>query len=417
MDPGVVSDWPGRCGICNMALVRRKRGEALALPDGVIARMQLSPYRIQLAGIQTTPATFQPLEREFESSGLVSRLADSASVAVEIPARQAPWVDVGRRAKIVCGDLPGREPMAGLVRSLDRRSTNGYEYFQTTITILAPPPDLRGGMIAIVKITIPVAALEPFHSMPSDPPRLSPGDARVVYLCADHPEKLAVATGTCSIDRKPLESRSLSDYERLRWWCPMHPRVTAERAGSVCQDCGGMALVPRLISFAPAGQVLTVPVSSVVDGGGRKVIFVESMPGMFDGVEVVLGPRCGDSYPVVRGLAPGQRVAFAGAFLLDAETRLNPSLAAAYFGAGRGQRVPPAVQNASETKFSGLSPQDRALAEQQKFCPVADKPLGTMGTPVRIVVDGQVVFLCCDGCEDAIRQEPAKFLSKLQHAH
>src|SRR5690348_7068404 len=33
MDPGVVSDWPGRCGVCNMALVRRKRGEAAMLPD------------------------------------------------------------------------------------------------------------------------------------------------------------------------------------------------------------------------------------------------------------------------------------------------------------------------------------------------------------------------------------------------
>src|SRR5271156_2314474 len=32
MDPGIVSDWPGRCGVCNMALVRRKRGEAVMLP-------------------------------------------------------------------------------------------------------------------------------------------------------------------------------------------------------------------------------------------------------------------------------------------------------------------------------------------------------------------------------------------------
>ena len=93
-----------------------------------------------------------------------------------------------------------------------------------------------------------------------------------------------------------------------------------------------------MISYRPAGQVLSVPQSAVVDAGARKVVFVESMPGMFDGVEVVLGPRCGDSYPVVRGLEPGQRVAVAGAFLLDAETRLNPSLAAGYFGAGRGER-------------------------------------------------------------------------------
>ena len=85
--------------------------------------------------------------------------------------------------------------------------------------------------------------------------------------------------------------------------------------------------------------MLAVPQSAVVDTGARKVVFVEGMPGMFDGVEVTLGPRCGDFYPVERGLEPGQRIATAGAFLLDAETRLNPSLAASYFGAARGDRA------------------------------------------------------------------------------
>ena len=53
MCPGVLSDWPGKCPVCNMNLVRRKKGEAVPLPDGVFVRMQLSPYRVQLAGIQT----------------------------------------------------------------------------------------------------------------------------------------------------------------------------------------------------------------------------------------------------------------------------------------------------------------------------------------------------------------------------
>ena len=70
MDPGVLSDWPGRCGVCNMALVRRKKGEAAMLPDGVVARMQLSPYRVQLAGIRTAAAEFRPLAREWSTSGL-----------------------------------------------------------------------------------------------------------------------------------------------------------------------------------------------------------------------------------------------------------------------------------------------------------------------------------------------------------
>src|SRR5262245_54012636 len=42
MCPGVVSDWPGKCSVCNMALVRRQKGEMVPLPNGVVARMQLS---------------------------------------------------------------------------------------------------------------------------------------------------------------------------------------------------------------------------------------------------------------------------------------------------------------------------------------------------------------------------------------
>ena len=113
----------------------------------------------------------------------------------------------------------------------------------------------------------------------------------------------------------------------------MHPAVTADHPGETCKECGGMILRPRVVSFQPAGKVLAVPDAAVVDTGLRTVVFVETMPGMFDGVEVVLGPRCGNAYPVVRGLEAGQNVVAAGAFLLDAETRLNPSLAASYFGA------------------------------------------------------------------------------------
>ena len=45
---------------------------------------------------------------------------------------------------------------------------------------------------------------------------------------------------------------------------------------------------------------------------------------------------------------------------------------------------------------------------------MTDKPLGSMGTPARVVVSGQVVFLCCDGCEGALKRDPAKYLAKLR---
>src|SRR5262249_29030698 len=149
--------------------------------------------------------------------------------------------------------------------------------------------------------------------------------------------------------------------------------------------------------------------SAVIDTGTRRVVYVESMPNTFDAVEVRLGRRCGDFYPVRSGVASGQRVATAGAVLLDAETRLNPSLAASYFGSG--PRTPTRARQATP----GASPasDDRELIARQKICPVGGGDLDAMGGPVKLVVDGRVVFVCCEGCEKPLREKPAFYLQKL----
>ena len=145
------------------------------------------------------------------------------------------------------------------------------------------------------------------------------------------------------------------------------------------------------IAGRATGRTLAIPAPAVIDTGDRKVVFVERMAGMFDGVEVTLGRRCGDHYPVLRGLAPGDRVVTAGAFLLDAETRLNPALAASYFGAG--------ARPARPTPGPPATADDETLIARQKVCPVTDESLGSMGRPVKVMVDGRPVFLCCKACE------------------
>ena len=55
-----------------------------------------------------------------------------------------------------------------------------------------------------------------------------------------------------------------------------------------------------------------------------------------------------------------------------------------------------------------------ALAKKQKTCPVSDELLGEHGKPVKISVKGQTVFLCCSGCEPAIKKDPDKYLAKLK---
>ncbi len=85
--------------------------------------------------------------------------------------------------------------------------------------------------------------------------------------------------------------------------------------------------------------------------------------------------------------------------MIDAETRLNPSLAVQYFGANRhhASSTSPALAELRIAKASGtLSPADQALIDKQRICPVTEAPLGSMGQPVFVMVDGNKIAICCE---------------------
>lgn len=48
-----------------------------------------------------------------------------------------------------------------------------------------------------------------------------------------------------------------------------------------------------------------------------------------------------------------------------------------------------------------------------KNCIVTDNELGSMGTPVTLVHEGQTVKFCCKPCVKKFKAEPQKYLSKL----
>ena len=68
-----------------------------------------------------------------------------------------------------------------------------------------------------------------------------------------------------------------------------------------------------------------------------------------------------------------------------------------------------------EAELAKLSPEDQKLARKQKVCPVSGDPLGSMGKPYKVTVEGRDVFLCCPGCESALKKNPKKYLAKLPH--
>src|SRR5206468_3535439 len=73
MHPTVVRDHPDKCPICGMPLSQRKKGANPdePLPAGVVSRVQLTPWRVALAGIETTAIGYQPLSREITTVGFV----------------------------------------------------------------------------------------------------------------------------------------------------------------------------------------------------------------------------------------------------------------------------------------------------------------------------------------------------------
>jgi hypothetical protein len=74
-----------------------------------------------------------------------------------------------------------------------------------------------------------------------------------------------------------------------------------------------------------------------------------------------------------------------------------------------------------EAALAELSKEDQALARAQKFCAVEQENLlGSMGAPFKLVVDGQPVFLCCEGCKDTALKHPQATLaavSKLKQSN
>ena len=81
-----------------------------------------------------------------------------------------------------------------------------------------------------------------------------------------------------------------------------------------------------------------------------------------------------------------------------------------------GKAVRPDEKEARiDAALAKLSVEDRKLAEEQRYCAVQSKNrLGSMGPPEKVLVKGQPVFICCEGCRDKALADPDKTLAKAQ---
>ncbi|WP_201750188.1 efflux RND transporter periplasmic adaptor subunit [Tautonia marina] len=147
-----------------------------------------------------------------------------------------------------------------------------------------------------------------------------------------------------------------------KWICRMHPGVVKDIAGD-CDVCGMPLVRTETLGYVSAAaaadesaEPLVVPASAVLKTGTRAVVYVERPNAdrpTYEGREIVLGPRAGDSYIVRAGLEEGERVVTQGNFKLDSALQIaakpsmmNPEGAMADAGSdGGGDQLalPPSV--------------------------------------------------------------------------
>ena len=190
---------------------------------------------------------------------------------------------------------------------------------------------LRPGMFASVTLKTPMAETPAFRSRIAA--RRPGGHAgHLASLTVEEQENCPVTSLKLGAMGDPVSA----EVEGRKVWtccgaCP--PKLKAQPAKYLAR------LAPP-----PRDEVLSVPESAVIDTGTRKVVYVEAEPGVFEGRVVVLGQRIGDRFPVLEGLALGEKVAAAGTFLIDAESRINPGTATAPADApARPAVAPPAT--------------------------------------------------------------------------
>jgi RND family efflux transporter MFP subunit len=96
--------------------------------------------------------------------------------------------------------------------------------------------------------------------------------------------------------------------------------VVANPDGAIRPGAFGTAV----FHLAPS-TALVVPRDAIVDGGNEQHVFVAMGGGRFEPRTVRTGARFDDRIEVLEGLREGERIASAGVFLLDSESRLRAS--------------------------------------------------------------------------------------------
>jgi membrane fusion protein, copper/silver efflux system len=292
--------------------------------------------RLRLWGL--TAEQIAEIERSGQVRDHVTFYSPIGGIVVEKEAREGLYVETGMRLFTVADltrvwvQLDGYESDLAWLRYAQEVVFQAEAYpgetFKGTIAFIDPMLD---PMTRTVKVRVNVAN----------------ADGRL------KPEMFvrAVVRATLAGDGKVLR-RDL----RGKWISPMHPEIVKDGPGA-CDVCGMPLVRAEDLGYAAPDETavvlpLVIPASAPLVTGKRAVVYV-ALPqkeGVYEGREVVLGPRAGDYFLVREGLQEGEQVVISGNFKIDSSLQIQgkPSMMAPEGGSapvGHQQGdAPPAIR-------------------------------------------------------------------------
>jgi Cu(I)/Ag(I) efflux system membrane fusion protein len=366
MHPGYRSDKPGIAPDCGMALapIYEDGGSpATAVARAVAGTVAISADRQALAGVQVRAveriASAEPLRlygrvapdetrsyrinigidgyiRELSPATTGSRVARDQWLATV----SAPDVRTAIQAYLVTLDIVDRSrrtgdsqvqldiAAAGVQQALDRLLTIGMspgQLEEIKRTRLVPPS---------IRVASPAEGFVVARQV-SVGQRVANGDE--LYRVADlsHVWVMAEAFGADAdgvapgtVVRISVPGRRASFAARVsRDVPPQFDRDSQSVTLRVEVDNPAAVLRPDMfvdVEIAtPPRPAIVVPADAIIDSGFTRTVFVERSAGVFERRDVETGRRAAGGVEIVKGLAAGERIVVAGAFVVDGERRLT----------------------------------------------------------------------------------------------
>lgn len=360
MHPSVVSDRPGTCSICGMALVAQQTtSEEHASAD---MNVQLTPEQRVLANVMTTKVAYREFSTDIMAAAKVSwderrltkvssRIAGrieqlhidftGAHVAAGQPlldiyspdlvaAQKEYLLAVEGAEKTQESPLPDSQAMMEGLRDAARTRLKLWGLTNAQIAELGRTrqPKTVLTIFSSVSGTVTEKLVTAGQYVTEGAPLFTVAPLSSVWIEAElyESEIGQVAVGElATVVAEAYPGREF--HGRLAYIDPVvNPEARTVKVRIDLPNPGDLLKPEMFVKVALRGRVqklLAIPEGAAVITGDRVLAWVETVPGNFEPSAVTLGRKDNGFYEVLSGLSEGETVAASGGFLLDSESQLK----------------------------------------------------------------------------------------------